>query len=36
MCLDLASGRYDALTGRYLTPEDNFDELVRQVNARAG
>jgi NAD(P)-dependent dehydrogenase (short-subunit alcohol dehydrogenase family) len=36
MCLDLASGHYDALTGRYLTPEDNFDELVRQVNARAG
>jgi 3-oxoacyl-[acyl-carrier protein] reductase len=33
MCLDLASGRYDALTGRYLTPEDNFDELVRQANA---
>jgi NAD(P)-dependent dehydrogenase (short-subunit alcohol dehydrogenase family) len=28
MCLDLASGRYDALTGRYLTPEDNFAELV--------
>jgi NAD(P)-dependent dehydrogenase (short-subunit alcohol dehydrogenase family) len=31
MCLDLASGRYDALTGRYLTPEDNFDELLRQL-----
>jgi NAD(P)-dependent dehydrogenase (short-subunit alcohol dehydrogenase family) len=31
MCLDLASGRYDALSGRYLTPEDNFDELLRQL-----
>jgi NAD(P)-dependent dehydrogenase (short-subunit alcohol dehydrogenase family) len=28
MCLDLASGRYDSLTGRYLTPEDNFDEIL--------
>lgn len=36
MCLDLASGRYDALTGRYLTPEDNFDELARQARAAAG
>lgn len=33
MCLALASGRYDALTGRYLTPEDNFDELLRQAQA---
>lgn len=30
MCLALASGRYDALSGRYLTPEDDFDALVRQ------
>lgn len=33
MCMDLASGRYDALTGRYLTPEDDFDELLRQIRA---
>ena len=31
MCLALASGRYDALSGRYLTPEDDFDALVRQT-----
>ncbi len=30
-CLDLASGRYDALSGRYLTPEDDLDALVRQA-----
>ena len=30
-CLDLASGRYDALSGRYLTPEDDLDALVRQT-----
>jgi len=36
MCLDLASGRYDPLTGRYLTPEDDFDELARQARAAAG
>lgn len=33
MCIDLASGRYDALTGRYLTPDDNFDELLRAARA---
>ncbi len=27
-CLDLASGRYDALSGRYLTPEDSLDRLL--------
>ncbi len=31
MCLALASGRYDALSGRYLTPEDDFDALLTQV-----
>jgi NAD(P)-dependent dehydrogenase (short-subunit alcohol dehydrogenase family) len=31
MCLALASGRYDALSGRYLTPEDDFDALLAQV-----
>lgn len=30
MCLALASGRYDGLSGRYLTPEDDFDALLRQ------
>src|SRR5262245_37403908 len=28
MCLALASGRYDALSGRYLTPDDDFDALL--------
>jgi len=31
MCVALASGRYDALSGRYLTPEDDFDALLRQA-----
>lgn len=35
MCLALASGRYDALTGRYLTPEDDFDALVREAPGTA-
>jgi NAD(P)-dependent dehydrogenase (short-subunit alcohol dehydrogenase family) len=30
MCLRLASGRYDGLSGRYLTPEDDFDALLAQ------
>jgi hypothetical protein len=30
MCVKLASGRYDALSGRYLTPDDDFDALARQ------
>jgi NAD(P)-dependent dehydrogenase (short-subunit alcohol dehydrogenase family) len=33
MCLDLACGRYDGLSGRYLTPEDNFDALLQQATA---
>ena len=33
MCVKLASGRYDALSGRYLTPDDDFDALVRQEKA---
>jgi hypothetical protein len=28
MCVRLASGRYDGLTGRYLTPDDDFDALL--------
>jgi NAD(P)-dependent dehydrogenase (short-subunit alcohol dehydrogenase family) len=33
MCLQLASGRYDGLSGRYLTPEDNFDELLKRAQS---
>src|SRR5262245_36224895 len=33
MCVQLASGRYDALTGRYLTNEDDFEALLAQVRA---
>jgi NAD(P)-dependent dehydrogenase (short-subunit alcohol dehydrogenase family) len=29
MCVQLASGRFDALSGRYLTPDDDFDALTR-------
>jgi NAD(P)-dependent dehydrogenase (short-subunit alcohol dehydrogenase family) len=29
MCIRLASGRYDGLSGRYLTPEDDFDALLK-------
>ncbi|HEV7715595.1 MAG TPA: SDR family NAD(P)-dependent oxidoreductase [Steroidobacteraceae bacterium] len=32
MCISLASGKYDALSGRYLTPDDDFDALARDVN----
>jgi NAD(P)-dependent dehydrogenase (short-subunit alcohol dehydrogenase family) len=28
-CVELASGRYDALTGRYLAPEDDLEALLR-------
>lgn len=31
MCVRLASGRYDGLTGKYLTPEDDFDALLKQA-----
>jgi hypothetical protein len=31
MCVRLASGQYDGLTGRYLTPDDDFDALLRQA-----
>ncbi|HUI60894.1 MAG TPA: SDR family oxidoreductase, partial [Steroidobacteraceae bacterium] len=30
MCVDLASGRCDGLSGRYLTPQDDFTELLRR------
>jgi NAD(P)-dependent dehydrogenase (short-subunit alcohol dehydrogenase family) len=36
MCVKLASGRYDALSGRYLTPDDDFDALVRQEKNHGG
>ena len=31
MCVGLASGRYDALSGRYLDPKDDFDALLAAV-----
>lgn len=31
MCVALASGRYDALSGRYLEPWDDFDALLREI-----
>ncbi len=30
MCVDLASGRYDGLSGRFLEPADDFDALLRE------
>lgn len=30
MCVQLASGRYDALSGSYLTPQDDFAGLLRR------
>jgi len=30
ICLDLASGRYDALSGMYLTPQDDLAGLLRR------
>jgi len=32
MCLRLASGRYDGLTGSYLEPDDDFDALLEAKN----
>ena len=32
-CVELASGRYDALSGRYFELDDNLEELVRQASA---
>ena len=31
MCVDLASGRYDALSGRFLLPEDDFEKLLKEA-----
>jgi NAD(P)-dependent dehydrogenase (short-subunit alcohol dehydrogenase family) len=36
MCVKLASGRYDSLSGRYLTPDDDFDALLRQEKTHGG
>ena len=33
-CLDLASGRYDELTGSYSELQDNLDEMLRQARVR--
>jgi 3-oxoacyl-[acyl-carrier protein] reductase len=30
MCLQLASGRYTALSGRFLLPQDDFEKLLRE------
>jgi hypothetical protein len=30
-CVDLASGKFDALSGRYLTPEDDLQALLQQA-----
>jgi NAD(P)-dependent dehydrogenase (short-subunit alcohol dehydrogenase family) len=30
MCVQLASGRYDALSGRFLLPGDDFDKLLQE------
>lgn len=30
MCVELASGRYDALAGRFLIPQDNFDKMLEE------
>jgi NAD(P)-dependent dehydrogenase (short-subunit alcohol dehydrogenase family) len=34
MCVDLAAGDYDALTGRFLFPEDDFDKLKAEALAK--
>jgi NAD(P)-dependent dehydrogenase (short-subunit alcohol dehydrogenase family) len=33
MCAGLASGRYDALSGRFLMPQDDFEKLLREAQA---
>jgi 3-oxoacyl-[acyl-carrier protein] reductase len=32
-CVDLASGRYDALSGRYISRDDNLDAMLRQAQS---
>ncbi len=31
LAVALASGQYDALTGRWISPEDNLDEMLRRI-----
>jgi hypothetical protein len=31
MCVGLASGKYDALSGRYLEPWDDFDAVLAEA-----
>jgi NAD(P)-dependent dehydrogenase (short-subunit alcohol dehydrogenase family) len=31
MCVELASGRFDGLSGSYLTPQDDFADLLQRV-----
>jgi NAD(P)-dependent dehydrogenase (short-subunit alcohol dehydrogenase family) len=33
-CVDLASGRYDALSGSYISRDDNLDEMLAKVKAQ--
>ena len=33
MCAGLASGRYDALSGRFFMPQDDFEKLLREAQA---
>ena len=33
MCAGLASGRYDALSGRFFLPQDDFEQLLREAQA---
>jgi len=34
VCLDMASGRFDILSGRYLDVKDDFEALLREARAR--
>jgi hypothetical protein len=36
MCVQLASGRYAALSGRFLLPQDDFDKLLLEPPPRWG
>jgi 3-oxoacyl-[acyl-carrier protein] reductase len=36
MCVDLSSGRYDALAGRFLLPKDDFDTLLLEPAPKPG
>jgi NAD(P)-dependent dehydrogenase (short-subunit alcohol dehydrogenase family) len=36
MCVELSSGCYDALAGRFLLPKDDFDKLLLEPPPRAG